>query len=42
MYFRELETNSKAKAEYDRNQKAAALERADKNRAWNKANKKAQ
>lgn len=42
MYYRDLETNAKAKAEHDKNQKANALERADKNRAWNKANKKAQ
>jgi len=42
MYYRHIETNAKAKAEHDRNQKDAALERADKRRAWNKANKKAQ
>ncbi len=41
MYYRELETSAKAKAEYNRNHKAAALERADKRRAYNKANKKA-
>jgi len=42
MYYRDLETNAKAKAEYDRNHKAAALERADARRAYNKAHKKAQ
>jgi hypothetical protein len=42
MYYRDLETNAKAKAEHDRNRKADALERLDRNRAWNKANKKAQ
>lgn len=39
MYFRNIETDAKAKAEHNANQKAAAEARRDAFREWNKKNK---
>jgi hypothetical protein len=39
MYFRDLETNRAAKEQHNRDQKANALARRDKHRAWNAEHK---
>jgi|JI10StandDraft_1071094.scaffolds.fasta_scaffold46862_3 hypothetical protein len=41
MYFKLIESSRAAKEEHNRNQKAAAVERRNKHREWNAANKKA-